>query len=812
MGTYSAVSRAPRTVSVERNTMRFIPCCFALLLMAVPILTGCTKPLPQIPAYQFVEPSDPVNYLTEVEPILIKRCVVCHSCYNSPCQLKLSSWDGLERGASKEKIYNASRLKTMDPSRLLIDAHSPEQWREKGFSTVLPEGSEGSVSYEDSVMYMLLDHKRLSPAVSGSYFPETDDLTCAENGAELKKYLRKHPNRGMPYGFPPLSQEHFNTIVGWLIQGAHGPDQTQQNALKAIPVKDQQMVDTWERFLNNPDPKYRMTARYLYEHLFLAHISFETGSNAFYELVRSKTGPGNEIDIIATLRPYDDPGSERFYYRFRKIYSTIVHKTHMVFPFGDQKYKRIKELFIKPEWAEQPHLMGYEQQTSANPFIIFEQIPARSRYQWLLDNAHYTIMTFIRGPVCKGQVALNVIHDHFWLMFLDPDYDLSIRYPGFVKLQFENLRMPGELGSDYRLLKSLLENRHYRWAINYYKARQQFYAAIYPDGMGVESIWKGEREEDAPILTVFRHFDSASVHRGVLGNLPNTLWVIDFPLLERIYYSLVAGFDVYGTAGHQLATRLYMDALRIEGESYFLDFMPRTMRESMMYSWYTGVSTSSLHYSPSPSPTGVSFSTDDPKREFLEYLTKEHFSSDDIVFGLNYLDQGETFPSLPETYESVEDFITGFMAVSAPGVSFFRHVSDHNANVAWIRIKNVPEHGDVVISSVIDRWHDNVKFLFREQHFLNPEKDRADFIPGFIGSYPNYFFIVEMSELPDFFEILGQYDGSPAYIKRLEKYGVNRADERFWEVYDWFQNEFEKSDPIRSGVLDLNRYYYYAEQ
>jgi len=38
------------------------------------------------------------------------------------------------------------------------------------------------------------------------------------------------------------------------------------------------------------------------------------------------------------------------------------------------------------------------------------------------------------------------------------------------------------------------------------------------------------------------------------------MWVVDYPLLERIYYALVAGFDVYGTAGHQLALRLYMDA------------------------------------------------------------------------------------------------------------------------------------------------------------------------------------------------------------------------------------------------------------
>ena len=107
------------------------------------------------------------------------------------------------------------------------------------------------------------------------------------------------------------------------------------------------------------------------------------------------------------------------------------------------------------------------------------------------------------------------------------------------------------------------------------------------------------------MLTVYRHFDSASVHKGVLGNLPKTLWVIDYPLLERIYYALVAGFDVYGTAGHQLAIRLYMDRLRVEGESYFLDFLPAAKRREIMQSWYIGVDLKKLHYYPAAMPAKI---------------------------------------------------------------------------------------------------------------------------------------------------------------------------------------------------------------
>jgi hypothetical protein len=39
---------------------------------------------------------------------------------------------------------------------------------------------------------------------------------------------------------------------------------------------------------------------------------------------------------------------------------------------------------------------------------------------------------------------------------------------------------------------------------------------------------------------------------------------------------------------------------------------------------------------------------------------------------------------------------------------------------------------------------------------------------------------------------------------------VNRAQDNFWDVYDWFQNAFDESDMTASGLIDLNRYYYYA--
>jgi hypothetical protein len=44
----------------------------------------------------------------------------------------------------------------------------------------------------------------------------------------------------------------------------------------------------------------------------------------------------------------------------------------------------------------------------------------------------------------------------------------------------------------------------------------------------------------------------------------------------------------------------------------------------------------------------------------------------------------------------------------------------------------------------------------------------------------------------------------------MAKYGINRADERLWATYDWFQQRFNEDEPVRGGLFDLNRYYYDA--
>jgi len=785
--------------------------CIVLFAAFVIALGGCApKPVPPVAV---AASEQRVDYLHDVRPILDRRCVVCHSCYNSPCQLKMSSYEGIARGATKAKVYDAERLTAADPTRLFIDANSTAAWhKEHGFYSVTKNSAKGR--FNNSTLISLLEAKRKKPYSPGAYRPEYDEQTCPKDHDELESYLDDHPERGMPYGFPPLGGPEFATVAQWLQQGAAGPTAAQKARMEAPSASAGRQIVAWEGFLNAADPKHAVTARYLYEHLFLAHIRFGGTDGEFYELVRSYSPAPEAVDIVPTLRPYDDPGKRPFYYRFRKVTSTIVHKTHMVFILDDRELARIRERFIGTPWAEPPHVMDYHPARSANPFASFEQIPAAVRYGFLLDHAEYIIRTFIRGPVCKGQVALNVINDHFWVMFLDPKYDLSLRYPNLLNFNTGALSLPTERGSDFPAYR-LLSDRYIDRAINFYKDRERFYSLVYTGGLGYDAVWKGEEADDAPLLTVYRHFDSASVHKGVLGALPKTLWVIDYPLFERIYYALVAGFDVYGNVGHQTNVRRYMDRLRVEGESYFLDFMPSAERRKLFDAWNRNLSLlveDKLYYEPALMPTAVSYATAEPKREFIEHIVDAHLRRDvNITFDpVNYLRAGASRPPLPAQYRTKEDFIQAFRAVSKPGTAFIRTINGEQSNLAYVRVRMPEGTDDLLFSVVVNRWHDNVAFMFDETSQLDAAKDTADFIFDFIGSYPNMFVDLKREEASDFFDMLAHYRDTPAYRRKFFHFGITREDPRFWETYDWFQERFERKHPVDAGLFDLNRYYYRA--
>ena len=709
--------------------------------------------------------------------------MVCHGCYDAPCQLKVDAWAGLQRGASKEIVYNGTRLTDVAPTRLFVDAQTVEQWREKGFYPVLHDEMP-----DQGVLARMLALKQQHPLPTGDQLPESITLGLEREQQctkpeDFDTYANKYPLWGMPYGLPGLSEQEHATVTQWLTDGAAGIPMT----LPTAPEMD--AVQQWETFFNGESLKQRLMARYMYEHLFFADLYFsDLDSNSrYYNLVRSRTPAGQPIDIVATRAPYNSPGDAEFYYRLQPLRSALLAKRHMPYELSAKRMQRWQSLFLDPDY-EVSALPPYGIDVSTNPFIAYRELPQVARYKFMLDEAQFTIMGYIKGPVCRGQVALNVIDDHFWIVFLNPD---SKNYPltaEFLANESDNLRMPKDR---QEAAVSLLEWRDYsNGQLNFLKAKTQFIAnataGIDGTKVNLDLIWDGDGGNDNAALTIFRHVNSASVVKGFVGQQPKTAWVIDYSLLERIHYLLVADFDVFSNVAHQLETRLYMDFLRMEGEQNLLFFLPQEDRMPLRNFWYRGanddskdhVMTESVAYSRN---TDIQYQTENSKQELFSMLQQRQsgaeasrYQPSDPRFSKLQTLQGKPFSLMPEV---------AFVEVLE---------KDNSANVFTIL------HND---------GYSNNAQIFKESERRIPEEDYLSVVKGFIGAYPNVFFQLPEEKLEQFVDEIIAMRNEKDYADLVTAYGVRRTNASlFWPLSDRLNAHYRESQPIEAGLFDLNRY------
>ncbi|MEZ5565104.1 MAG: fatty acid cis/trans isomerase [Gammaproteobacteria bacterium] len=731
-----------------------------------------------------------IDYHGDVKDLLDRRCVVCHACYDAPCQLKLTAPEGIDRGANATKVYDGGRLRAAFPTRLFIDGQTTADWRDKGFYPVLNEREQTpAANARGGVLYRLLNLKQAAPPPSSPILPDSYDFALDRKQQcpqidDMDAYERKYPLWGMPYGLPALSTQEFATLEAWLAQGARSSP-----APGPTPEEVQQIV-TWETFFNNETSKGRLANRYIYEHLFLAHLHFpQAGSQHFFRLVRSMTPPGEPLREIATRRPYDDPGPEPFYYRLRKVEETITEKNHMPYALDTTRMKRWNTLFLDRDYRVTT-LPGYGD-SAANPFVIFREIPADSRYRFMLDEAEFTIMGFIKGPVCRGQVSLNVITDHFWVVFANPDSPTARAGNEQLADMADFLRLPAEEGSTLRPLSAWL--KYSKLQKGYLEAKATYLGKRLNETnpITLDLVWDGDGNNQNAALTVFRHYDSAAVLKGLRGGRPQTAWLIGYPLLERIHYLLVADFDVYGNVGHQLLSRLYMDFLRMEGEMNFLAFLPDDVAQATLSNWYRDATSHVADYANalqtiSADASGIAYRTDDPFMEFFSLL--------EARLGPKVIAPDPVYQSAsPSTRQaSAQTAIQDLAAVRGSALEWF-------PELALLRSDGK------VYSLVNNIAHTNVASLFGEKKRLIPKEQTLSVIPGFAGSYPNVMLEVPAGKLPALTAAMASLASEADFRHLLDDFGVRRTNPQFWAYSDWLLDYYASTQPVESGLLDYNR-------
>jgi len=738
-------------------------------------------------------PAPAISYTRDIQPIFTEKCVACHACYDSACQLNLGSAEGAARGATKVPVYDGERSQASSPTRLFYDAFGKSAWQQKGFYSVLD--ARGS---QAALMARMLELGHNAPLQPNAKLP--DDIVLGLNRenicpmpGEFNAYAGSHPKEGMPLAVTGLTDQQYQTLQRWLASGAPIDEQG-----LAPSAQEALQVQQWENLFNRPGARESLVARWLFEHLFLAHIYFEGGEPGhFFQWVRSRTPSGQPIDLINTRRPNDDPGTQ-VYYRLWPVQGVIVHKTHITYPFSAAKMARIKSLFYADDWQVQA-LPGYGPGRRANPFETFEAIPVKARYQFMLDNAEYFVRTFIRGPVCRGQIATDVIRDNFWTLFQDPDHDLYITDARYRGQATPLLAMPGQIDDVGSVLSLWLKYRDKR---NEYEAlRRDSYADL--PAPSWSSLWAGN---DNALLTIFRHFDSASVNKGLIGEVPQTMWLFDYPLLERTYYQLAVNFDVFGNVSHQAQTRLYFDLIRNGAEQNFLRLMPADSRDGFLDDWYqnSGKVKLWLDYEAidDDTPTGLKLDDKDPKRDFANQLLARYGDLNASPDPINRCVSAYcSRPGIDPALQDAEQTLSRLTNRPAAGLKVIEQLPE----ATMLRIETAGGKREVY-SLLRNRAHSNVAFMLGEAYRYQPGLDTVTIYPGVLSSYPNFMFNIPAQEVPEFVAAMENAKDANRFEKIVDRWGIRRSHPQFWQYFHDLSQYIRETTPVEEGVLDMNRY------
>lgn len=809
------------------------------------------------------------RYLSRVQPIFNNRCIACHSCFNSPCQMNLTSFNGVDRGAIQDDIYDFRDIGNKTPTRLGIDVPqslewyvATQQWRDEiyvgsngksGFYPVVDRRSENPKSkLENSILYQLIRLKQENPHGLGKPFMAEKSRTCPlppEKGLfgnhELEDYKANLPWAGMPYGFPQLSQEEMAEITEWIAQGSEPPRMHTFQKMQQPSKPD--TIKKWESFFNGTDYRHRITARYIYEHLFLAHLYFEDMPGEFFRLIRAFCDEkGNNCYELATHRPTDDPRISPQYkkeakgsivYKLQKLTEALVHKSHIPYELTTAKLQKWNEMFINQISDRYKAFPSYGDEPGSNPFITFKEIPVKSRYQFLLDDSYFFVMSFIKGPVCRGSGALSVIDDHFWVFFLKPDSDVTIQHPEFYLEAGNKLAVPAYDGNKWKFLPQR------RFGSRDIKKR--YLNSYMTQGLDLKDIWDGDGFNQNAVLTIYRHDDSASVSKGAIGESPKTMWLLDYPIFEDIYYNLVGTYDVYAPIVHSVKSRLHMDASRFNSQDMFLGLLPKDLRNKVRIQfthdgvlseqsssckilsgelcafYHQSADTMRDHVYPYAGPkigskipvTDIENPQQEVAKKILEYLPTAVTSYTNE--GINKRTDENREPVakyLGRTDLTINDaeniFATfagkkGIFGSELPELSYVQVIDRANSTVQWY-------------SMIHNRERHNVAFfeeIAPEKDRLWQSKDSINIVKGFIGSYANAIFSVDIGRLPEFSnDILDLKSGRITINEFYKKFLVSRHNPNFWKYFDNMsyyakqEGVTPQSDKFEGSVIDLNRY------
>jgi hypothetical protein len=774
------------------------------LVVGLLLLAGCDGTRHAV-AQTALAPSGSSPYVTEIQPIFNRRCIACHGCLGSPCNVKLDSFRGADRGGFGVNPYS-SHIES-SPRVDMDVVQTTEAWRQRGFYPILKREGTSSERLDQSLLYKMAlagyrhNQPGFSRAAAMPLYTSRYSHQCQATPKALDAYLEANPAAGMPFGLPAIAGADLEKLSAWVADGSPGP--TQEELRQAGMVGNEAAVAEWEEFLNDPDPRSRLVARYIFEHVFQASIVLEESPGDFFRLVRSETpatrtgseatGTANSGDsplkVIDTPLPYDNPyayaGVDHFWYRLQKVTAPRVQKNHFVWRLNMGSLAHLKALFLRRDWdatqdLNPPWGVG-------NPFLVFRAIPAEARSRFLLENAEVIVGGITYGPVCLGQVATYAVKDQFWVYFLDPRYDPSVQNP---KLGLET----------WSAMMDRLPIGNAEYAKAYANAQKK----LTPEGLTVDAIWNGDGTNPNAWLTILRHETNVSVMKGRQGGIPRSLWLISYSGFERLYYDTVASYKYWQGDLGKLETLAFFNFLREEMEDNFLLLLPHKERNPIRQQWSQGVFGAIgrflVPFADSGLPGGVA---GDPQRPLLKAIDRI---------------QAHMGPAVSGPVDRLNPRIKPKISLNAPiggyarwdkAVSLLTQTTAYKfprflPSVVLLKLNHGPESR--VYSLIANRvYKTQFDMLFQNDEAL-PDEYTLSVYPTLVGGFPNLFMELDLAQAPAFLKELRSVQSLDGWNALRNRYGVLRNSERFWPALDWFNDWNFRRRGAEAGYLDLSYY------
>ena len=789
---------------------RLKPFSDILFILAFFVLTlGCsndtsvaaTKPSEKIATLK-TEPAASATYNNEIQPLFDNRCIACHGCIGSPCNVKLSSFRGVERGGFGKNPYS---LHFDAVPRTGMDVHATvEEWRQEGFYPVVSRDGSATENLAGSMISQLVaaGHQNNQPGFSRealmSSYTDRYKHSCSSTSDALRSHLKDNPAAGMPYGLPALSDDQLNQINQWVSAGSPGP--TQAELSKDSALANPEVIARWETFFNQPDAQHQLVSRYIFDHVYLSTIAFNESPGELFKLVRSETAgntihdaiagkPTPEVVVIDSPKPYDNPmvyaNVDQFYYRLKKMTSRPVQKNHFVWALGQNDIAHLESVFFDREWAKSSGF--YAPWDVGNPFSMYQAIPTKSRYLFLIENSEIIVAGITSGPVCLGQTATYAVKDQFWVYFMDPDHDVSVLDPQL------GLRDWGAL-----MDRSPIGNETYDVA--YGKTVQR----LFPDGYTIDALWDGNKTNKNAWLTVLRHESNTWVMKGRQGGIPRSQWVMGFSGFERIYYDTVAHFEYWGGDTGKLETVGFFNFLRQEFEDDFLLFLPEYVRVKIREDWSKGVGDVGLHLTSfaakdQPSP----IQNNDPKHPLVGVVSAIEAHMGPAIAGPT--DHLNPWVKTPYAFEKgIANFDEWIEAMATMTVTTDYQFPRYMPSMIVMKV-NQGENSRLY-SLVVNRVYQTQYTILFQNGVALPDLYTMSVYPDIVGGFPNLFMEINIDQTSAFIQELRDVKSQADFLEFRDRYAVLRNQRAFWSTYDWFNDWNFTNRKWDAGVFDLSYY------